>query len=545
MKQITFLFRFGFIVTLMKKLLLFLILLCLWPVWAGATTYYVSNSGRDSSNGTSTSTPWQTIAHVNAQTFKPGDSILFQAGGTWREQLTVHSSGSAGSPITFGGYGSGALPVIDAQFTRNYAVYAASQSYVTLNGLDMRNGATVSYGTVTFYQPSGASQTGITVENCNVNGGTTYGINVWRTNNITISNNTVSNIQGIYGSIRVSGDSTSRSGVSVTNNTVHDSVFGIATVDYDSVTISGNTVYNIHQYGINHNAQNRSTSNLIISGNEVYDTPLATSGAYSEIGYGGVGSYTATGVSVHDNYLHDSVKAGSQIDGVCLMSDVGSSTALSPARIYNNHFRNCQGGCVEIMGGPSGNVGTEVYYNVMSGCGVGGVGTTQRATVGLGGGATLALIYNNSSYGPYSGIRLVSYSTAIAKNNIIAEASHTNVYQETGSTVTSDYNDYSADGAAMFSLNGTGYNFSGWKTNSSHDTHSVNSNPLFTNGSGVYSLAADFTLQAGSPAIWAGVNVRLTTDYAGNQVHNPPSFGAYEYGETVPAAPQSLRIGGQ
>ena len=259
-------------------------------------------------------------------------------------------------------------------------------------------------------------KTAISQEECH-----TYGINVWRTNDITISNNTVSNIQGLYGSIRVSGDSTSRSGVSITNNTVHDSVFGIATVDYDRVTISGNAVFKIQRYGINHNAQDRSTSGLIISGNEVYNAPLSTSGAYSEKGYGGVGSYTALGVSVHDNYLHDSIKAGSQIDGVCLMSDLRSSTALWPALIYNNHFMNCQGGCVEIMGGTNGNVGTEVYYNVMSGCGVGGVGTTQRATVGLGGNATLARIYNNSSYGPYNGIRPVLIRWLLRKTTLSPE----------------------------------------------------------------------------------------------------------------------------
>ena len=41
------------------------------------TVYYVSNSGSDSNNGTSTSTPWKTIAHVDAHTFNPGDSVLF------------------------------------------------------------------------------------------------------------------------------------------------------------------------------------------------------------------------------------------------------------------------------------------------------------------------------------------------------------------------------------------------------------------------------------------------------------------------------------
>lgn len=78
-----------------------------------ATQYYVSNTGSDSANGTSTSTPWQTIAHVNAQTFSPGDSILFQSGGTWQESLIPPTSGTSGNPIVFGSYGSGAKPIID------------------------------------------------------------------------------------------------------------------------------------------------------------------------------------------------------------------------------------------------------------------------------------------------------------------------------------------------------------------------------------------------------------------------------------------------
>jgi hypothetical protein len=76
-------------------------------------TYYVdATGGSDSANGTSDSTPWKTIAKVNAATFSAGDSILFKKGETWREQLTVPSSGSAGNPITFGAYGSGEKPVI-------------------------------------------------------------------------------------------------------------------------------------------------------------------------------------------------------------------------------------------------------------------------------------------------------------------------------------------------------------------------------------------------------------------------------------------------
>jgi len=95
-----------------KRLILALLFSCS-PLWA--TTYYVDNCvsvGNDRNNGTSTSTPWLTINKVNTSKFNPGDSILFESTCTWREQLTVPSSGSAGSPITFGAYGTGAAPII-------------------------------------------------------------------------------------------------------------------------------------------------------------------------------------------------------------------------------------------------------------------------------------------------------------------------------------------------------------------------------------------------------------------------------------------------
>src|ERR1700722_11311890 len=80
---------------------------------ANAATYYVDNvGGNDSNNGTSSFTPWATIAKVNSSTFNPGDSILFNDGDTWREQLNVPSSGASGTPITFSSYGSGAQPII-------------------------------------------------------------------------------------------------------------------------------------------------------------------------------------------------------------------------------------------------------------------------------------------------------------------------------------------------------------------------------------------------------------------------------------------------
>jgi hypothetical protein len=97
---------------------------------ASAATYYVSSSsGRDGNNGTSSSTAWQTIGHVNAQTFSPGDSILFKRGDVWNESLVAPSSGSMGNPITFDAYGTGAPP----NLTGYYAVPSSAWTPVSGN----------------------------------------------------------------------------------------------------------------------------------------------------------------------------------------------------------------------------------------------------------------------------------------------------------------------------------------------------------------------------------------------------------------------------
>jgi parallel beta-helix repeat protein len=75
-------------------------------------TYYVSNTGSDLNDGQTPATAWKTISKVNSTSFEPGNSINFKRGDTWREQLTIPSSGTADSPITFGAYGQGPQPRI-------------------------------------------------------------------------------------------------------------------------------------------------------------------------------------------------------------------------------------------------------------------------------------------------------------------------------------------------------------------------------------------------------------------------------------------------
>jgi len=98
------------------------------------TTYYVSSAGNNSNNGTSTSSPWLTVAKVNAQTFSAGDNIFFNGGDTFTDAtLTIPSSGSAGSPITFGSYGTGRATI--SRSAGNRGITGTNLSYVTVQDL--------------------------------------------------------------------------------------------------------------------------------------------------------------------------------------------------------------------------------------------------------------------------------------------------------------------------------------------------------------------------------------------------------------------------
>ncbi|MFZ5940862.1 MAG: hypothetical protein ACOYXB_09825 [Bacteroidota bacterium] len=90
---------------------IFLLAFNLWVVGVYATTYYVSNSGNDAAAGTSKEAAWKTVAKVNSVKMNPGDHVLFEAGGVWRERLEADPGSSGeGNRVYYGRYGSGANP---------------------------------------------------------------------------------------------------------------------------------------------------------------------------------------------------------------------------------------------------------------------------------------------------------------------------------------------------------------------------------------------------------------------------------------------------
>jgi len=138
-------------------------------------TYYVSNSGNDSNSGTSSSSPWKTIAKVRSSlgNLRPGDNVLFQRGGIWYEELDLQGvNGTASARITFGNYGTGNLPIIDGGGTKSgTSVNGGRQwciggnnskmSYITIDGFECRYAS--NYG-IAFFDVYGGSA-GIIVQN--------------------------------------------------------------------------------------------------------------------------------------------------------------------------------------------------------------------------------------------------------------------------------------------------------------------------------------------------------------------------------------------
>jgi hypothetical protein len=102
------------------KIISLIIVSLITSIMCMATNYYISPTGNDITGTGTISSPWQTINKVNtvwtAGTFAPGDSILFQRGGTYTGTLVPAEDGSRTLPIIVGAYGSGAKPIITGVF---------------------------------------------------------------------------------------------------------------------------------------------------------------------------------------------------------------------------------------------------------------------------------------------------------------------------------------------------------------------------------------------------------------------------------------------
>jgi hypothetical protein len=122
--------------TLSHRAVLCLILASLavagWPSAArsaeAAKSYYVSNSGSDSNDGLSLSTPFRTIQRC-AELAAAGDTCLIR-GGIYRETITPLHDGTSAAPITFAAYNHEAVTINGADEVSGWSP-SAGQVYRT------------------------------------------------------------------------------------------------------------------------------------------------------------------------------------------------------------------------------------------------------------------------------------------------------------------------------------------------------------------------------------------------------------------------------
>ncbi|MBX3438035.1 MAG: right-handed parallel beta-helix repeat-containing protein [Planctomycetaceae bacterium] len=78
-----------------------------------AVTYYIDASqGADDNAGTSPETPWKTLARVNAERLRGGDTVLFKRGEHWPDHLIIAAAPRSQSKqaVSIGVYGDGDAP---------------------------------------------------------------------------------------------------------------------------------------------------------------------------------------------------------------------------------------------------------------------------------------------------------------------------------------------------------------------------------------------------------------------------------------------------
>ena len=96
------------------------------------TTYYVSTSGSDGSNGSANS-PWRTINKAMKANLKPGDEVVVRS-GTYKEAVVVNKDGAAGNYITLRSEVPGGAKIDSARAKRSGVHINAN--YVELDGFE-------------------------------------------------------------------------------------------------------------------------------------------------------------------------------------------------------------------------------------------------------------------------------------------------------------------------------------------------------------------------------------------------------------------------
>ncbi len=533
---------------------------------ASATTYYVSPSGIDSNNGTSTSTPWQTITKVNAATFVAGDSVLFQGGQTFTGAL-IFSYGSniptssAANPITVGSYGTGVAKILSST-TGSYssAIKVNGVNGLKIQGLTILGAGGASPTTwigIYILNQSGSSKSGVTVTNCDI-----------------------SNFAGTTGSqsaeIFVSGYYGALDTISITNNSLHgangvgstdsNGIYGLGSgQNITNVTYAGNTVYNLG--GLSANTGGGIIANGVNGGLLQYNIVHDVGGNSTSCGGpGGVWAYASSNITIQFNEVYNMrpITYTTGCDWVAYDLDGGVSDSVVQYNYSHNNFGGALLAFVATVGGKTWGNNT-FRYNISENDAL-GAGSANQAAITITASPTNPLkIYNNTVYmglknstglssamQSNNGGAVTLPAGSIIQNNIFhmlpqsyfGQTYNRYMYFPYGLSGGTIKNNIYYGGATnqQWRISGTTYaSLAAYQTATGYDSLSLGSNPALATPGGGGTLSwtpslhngpqpapSAYLLSAGSPAINAGATIaEAVRDYYGNAV---PGGGGYDMG---------------
>jgi hypothetical protein len=531
-------------------------------------TYYVASAahgGSDSNSGTSTGSPWATVAKVNAATLTAGSSVFFNGGDTWTgTALAPTANGTSGSPITFSSYGTGHATI--ANTAAGNSIYLNGVGGYVISNLILTGpgGATAGAG-VWFESTMGTQLAPVTITGC------------------TASNYSV----GLLGIADAAGDGFSA--LTITNNTLTGNVYQGLSVSGPTPT-PGTPIYNF--------------PSVTISGNTVYNNLGSTSVTVTSTGYGMfLGNFTGGTVSGNMIYGNGSQNGGTGggPSGICLGFSTG--TVVSGNTVYNqatgtgsaqqdgegidldlecvncvveyNIVYGCQAAGLFAFSDDAYWSGNVYRYNMLwgnaQGYAAGAFGEITLFTGGAGQNLTNLAIYGNTIVSRDNGTIhpppiLINVAGTLSgctiRNNVL--------YAQTGPTIVVDQNwatsalffqgnCYYGTGTFGLTWNATTYpSLTAWRTATSQEIYSatnvgMQSNPLLvapattpavTNPSNL-APADGLMLGTGSPATAAGLPLNAdfgtvigTQDFFGIALTLPQMIGAAQPSGAPAAAAQ-------
>jgi hypothetical protein len=457
-------------------------------VTGSGSTFYVSTVGSDSNPGTLAS-PWLTIQHA-ASTVQAGDTV-YVLPGVYSESVNIGVSGSAAAgPVTFASYLGQAGVIVDGTGLTpptsgtQALLNIVNQSYVTIQGFEIRN-----------YTTSNANATpaGIWV--------TGAGSNIQLLNNLVHNITTTAEASGNAFGVAVYGSSASAS--------------------IDSITISGNQVYDLKTGNSETVNVDGNVTNFTISNNIIHDN--------DNIGIDAIG-FEGVAPSPSVDFARNGEISGNTIYNISAINNPGEGNQYDADGIYCDGCsnvvieRNLVYACdlnIEAASEHSGHsaqyvtIRNNVVYNANSvGISIGGYASS------VGGSQYVAIVNNtlfeNDTKNTGSGEVQVQYyaTNNVFENNVVYATSQglfLNDYTNSEpDPVNVDHNLYFSSvssSSAEFLWNGTDYNgFSSYQLATAEDPNSQYANPLF-----VSVTTPSLQVQAGSPVINAGSTLSTLT----------------------------------